>query len=35
MGNVLDFDVERGGIEQVQSPPREHALPSARSDNRT
>jgi len=28
-GDVLDFDVERRGIEQVEPAPRQHALPRA------
>src|SRR5664280_887598 len=28
--DVLDLDVERRGIEQVEPPPRQHALPGAR-----
>jgi len=27
--DVLDLDVERGGIEEVEPPPRQHALPGA------
>ncbi len=30
MGDVLDLDVERRGIEQVEPAPRQHALPGAR-----
>jgi len=29
MGDVLDLDVERRGIEQVQTPAAQHALPGA------
>jgi hypothetical protein len=28
--DVLDLDVERGGVEQVEPPPRQHALPGAK-----
>jgi hypothetical protein len=29
MGNVFDFDVERGRVKQVQAPSGQHALPGA------
>jgi hypothetical protein len=28
--NVIDFDIERGGVEQIQPSSRQHALPCAR-----
>ena len=30
MRDVFDLDVERRGIEKIQPPPTQHALPSAR-----
>ena len=30
MGDVGNLDVERGGVDQVEPPPRKHALPRAR-----
>ena len=27
--DVLDLDVERRGVEQIEPPPRQHALPGA------
>ncbi len=30
MRDVLDLDIERGGVEQVEPSPRQHALPGAR-----
>ena len=32
---ILQFDIKRGGVEQVEAPPREHALPCARPGFRT
>jgi hypothetical protein len=29
VGDVLDLDIERGGIEQIKPAPRQHALPGA------
>src|SRR5665648_335429 len=29
--DVLDLDIERRGVEQVEPPPAQHALPGARS----
>src|SRR5271165_3963821 len=29
VGDVLDLDVERGGVEQIEPSPRQHALPGA------
>ncbi|MGY3293718.1 hypothetical protein ACVWWP_006785 [Bradyrhizobium sp. LM3.6] len=29
MRDVADLDVERGGIEQIEPPARQHALPGA------
>ena len=30
MGDVGDLDVDRRGVDQVEPPPRQHALPGAR-----
>jgi hypothetical protein len=29
VGNVVDLDIERRGVEQVEPPPAQHALPGA------
>jgi hypothetical protein len=34
MGDVLDLDIERRGVEQIEPPAREHALPGARRSGR-
>jgi hypothetical protein len=32
MRDVLDLDIERGGVEQVEPPAGQHALPGAGGD---
>src|SRR5258705_4765383 len=32
MSNVGDLDIQRGGVEQVEPPPRQHPLPGAVGD---
>ena len=35
VGDVLDLDIERGGVEQIEPPARQHALPGARAGSQT
>ncbi len=30
VGDVADLDIERGGVEEIETPPRQHALPGSR-----